>query len=329
MQKKGLVIASVTFAALLLAVGAFFLGMKVVQKDSTVQGSTAEMHHEESAAETEPVKTTVTETPEVTTVTEAVTTTEETTVTTTVTTAPKPSITNSYMYYMNTGAGCILYLHADGDYANYQYELYLNADKTDQGENNAQEFMIADGLGLASVSSYKALVTAWNADHSQSVEQWAYINENLSDDGMVHPPKNPVYLFGGNPANVKNSISLRRKPNAQAAVITEIPVGAQIGIYSCDVSGWYWAEYGDYKGYVNAKYVTEIEAYDPFMYGGNVNSIIKGGDAPLRDYPSDHGSVYTFIPEGTEVVLISREGDWFMVNFEGATGYIHKSHTDW
>ena len=272
--------------------------------------------------------TTITDaTTESTTVTTALTTTEETT---TVTTAPKPTITNSYLYYINTGIGCKLYLHVDGDYEDYEYEVYLGSDKTDNGKNNKQEFLIAEGLGGGGISTYKALVTAWNPDHSQSVEQWAYINENLSDDGSVHPPQTEEYLFGGYVTGVKKSLNLRRKPSADSASLAEIPNGMQLGIYRADVNGWYWTEYNGLKGYVNAKFIKEIEPYDPFTDGGgNVISYIQGGDAPLRDYPADNGSVYTFIPDGTEVVLISREGDWFMVTYDGVTGYIHKSHTGW
>lgn len=329
MREKILVIGSVSAITAVLAVGAFILGMKVMEKKQSSGQSTAEIVHEESSADTESDSTTAPAATGSTTVTTVLTTAKESTTVTTVTTAPKPTITNSYLYYINTGIGCKLYLHVDGDYADYEYEVYLGSDKTDDGINSKQEFLVAEGLGGGGISTYKALVTAWNSDHSQSVEQWAYINENLSDDGKVHPPKKPVYLFGGNPANVKNSISLRRKPNAQSAVITEIPVGAQIGIYSCDVSGWYWAEYGDYKGYVNAKYVTEIEAHDPFEGGGRIYLSIGYSDAPLRDYPSDAGSVYTLIPSGSQVLVSGIEGDWYIVDYEGATGYVHKSDMAW
>ncbi|MBR6107995.1 MAG: SH3 domain-containing protein [Oscillospiraceae bacterium] len=329
MDKKSVIISAVSVAGTLVVVGAFVLGMKVMEKKQSKEQSTAESIHEETVAVTESECTTVNETTESTTTTTTLATTEETTTVTTVTTAPKPTITNSYLYYINTGIGCKLYLHVDGDYTDYEYEVYLGSDKTDDGKNSKQEFLVAEGLG-GGISTYKALVTAWNPDHSQSVEQWAYINENLSDDGSVHPPQTEEYLFGGYVTGVKKSLNLRRKPSADSASLAEIPDGMQLGIYRADVNGWYWTEYNGLKGYVNAKFIKEIEPYDPFTDGpGNVISYIQGGDAPLRDYPADNGSVYTFIPDGTEVVLISREGDWFMVTYDGVTGYIHKSHTGW
>ena len=333
MKSKTLVIGSLTVTSVVLGICAFYFGTQVIKSKNETQQSSAEIKIEAEVTEpemTDVSEPTASETAATTTESEAIT---ETTAVTTEELGPKPTISNTYLYYIGNNGAFQLYLHVSGSYASYSYQCYnknpydASADFEEyfHGESSKEEILIRDGLGETGISGYKALVTVWDEKQKQSEEQWAYVDESKSDDGMVHPPSNPVYLFGGNPANVKNSISLRTKPSAQAPVISEIPVGAQLGIYSCDVEGWYWTEYDGFQGYVNAKYVKEIESYDPHLYGGNITAIVDRAVSSITLYDSapPNAAEIMQIPGGAEVRVYQMWEDCCFVCYNGQDGYVY------
>ena len=285
MRTKNVILILVAVLTVVLGALAFLIGMMLGGKpDGSTQ--TAEQTVT-TAAETEPV----TETKAVTTLTTATETTatettaaETSAVTTTEITAapqPKPTITKAYMYYYNTAVGCRLYLHVEGDYAGYQYKVYHKTpyeaehSLAYEGENNVQEFLVQDGIGGAWWDTFKASVTAWNQDKSQSVETWAYVDLSLCSDGSPQPeavtpaqsseavPPSPLtHLFGGYVATETAKLNLRKEPNTNSEILDQIPAHMQLDIYAGGKNGWYWTYYNGKGGYVSADYIKEIPPYD-------------------------------------------------------------------
>lgn len=271
MRSKTLIIILVVALSVVLGISGILLGLILgnhkqdAAPQNTASGSSGvQITTQQTTTETMAVSETST------TVSEA-----ETTTVTTVTTAPKPVITKAYLYYFNTGAGVKLYLHAEGNFASYQYQLYFKMPGQSEysatefyGENSVEEFLVAEGLGGYGIESYKADLTAWNQDKSQSVQQWAYVDLAKSSHPVDQPtevaePTSKTYLFGGYVATKTDDLNLRSKPDQSAKVVAKIPTGTQLMIYASGTEGWYWTEYNGKSGYVSAKYIREIEAYDP------------------------------------------------------------------
>lgn len=106
---------------------------------------------------------------------------------------PAPTVSNAYLYYVNTGAGCKLFLHIEGTFFNYHYQCFYKTPSDSDyceamaGSGAAEEMLLEEGLGGYGIESYKALITVWNADQSASAEQWVYVDLSKSDDGGTEP----------------------------------------------------------------------------------------------------------------------------------------------
>ena len=351
MRSKTIIIILVTLLTLALAAVAFLIGMMLASDKKTPPAQPAVM---ESAAEisTEALTTDA----ETTTPTEAattVTTAAETTAAATTTALPKPTITNAYMFYHNTGAGCKLYLHVEGDYAKYQYQVYIKSPAdtqysvTNKGESKETEFLVAEGLSDFGIESYKASVTAWNADKSESVEQWAYMNNAACEDDTAAAVKHGAHLFGGYVDTKSDNLNLRAKPNTNAKTLAKIPQGVQLDIYDSGVSGWYWTEFDGKSGYVSAKYIKEIEPYDPAAYGYPGDDYNEPEDIPaggmhgtgyisasdgsvyMYDSMSTDGNIIAVFSGGEQIILVRQTGDWIAVQCNGSSGYIEEKYIYW
>ena len=53
---------------------------------------------------------------------------------------------------------------------------------------------------------------------------------------------------------------------------------------------------------------------------------ISGSTVNFRKTPSTNGEVISKLSKGTEVVKISREGDWLYICYDGTNGYIHRDY---
>ena len=271
------------------------------------------------------------------------TVTKETTeAATTVTTAAKPTIAKAYLYYINTGAGFKLYMHVEGDYANYQYQLYSQTPGHSgysisdfQGENSVEEFLISEGLGGTGIETYKADLTAWNRDKSQFVQQWAYVDIAKSDDGSklqqaVTESASKTYLFGGYVATKNDDLNMRNQPNQSSKVVAKIPRGMQLMIYSSGTEGWYWTEYDGKSGYVSAQYIREIEPYDPginpdfaqaYVYSCNLTGVIRTNGEIVPGFTTSY-----VCDGGTKSMVRTSLGDGWHIE---SKKYCYSMNTTW
>lgn len=70
------------------------------------------------------------------------------------------------------------------------------------------------------------------------------------------------YLFGGYVALDSGSLKLYSKPDNSSDVLAEIPYSTQIEIYSSGTDGWYKTGFDGKTGFVDAAFISEIEAYE-------------------------------------------------------------------
>ena len=362
MRLKTVIIILTAVLTVVLGAVAFLIGMLLGnnqqnQNTQTAEQGSAPVSDTEHHAETESIPTEATA--DTVTIETASTEVEMTTVTT-VTESNKPTVTNAYLYYNNTAYGCKLYLHVEGAYAFYQYQVYFRfPNESDyrisyQGESAAQEFLLSEGLSEYGIELYKALITAWNQDRNQSTEQWAYVDGSKSFDGSIpatfsSEPKQRTYLKNGFVMTKNADLNLRSQPNTNSAVLKKIPKTTFLCLYESGTDGWYWTEYDGAGGYVSAEYVyNPAESYTDGQYyqeqacckTGRINThgatvpgytwsrIIPNGDTDSVERKSlGEGwhvvsNQYMVNPEATYYELYdSQDGDYY--------GWVDETFIDW
>ncbi|MCR4760763.1 MAG: SH3 domain-containing protein [Oscillospiraceae bacterium] len=281
MRTKTAIIVLVAILTVILGALAFLIGIMLgdQKQDEAVQTATLES---EIISGTELQNMTSETTTHTTSEFTAVDTTQikaETTTVIVTNESKKPTVTNAYLFWTNTGVGINLYLHVEGDFSAYSYKLYFSLFGKDEytldrtGGGIDTESLIASGLGVP--DTFKAYVTFWNSDKTQSIEQWVYIDNSKSYDGVQHseaaapgqtpeavPPSPLTHLFGGSVVTKNEELNLRSQPNTDSKVLAKIPKSTQLDIYSGGTDGWYWTYYNGQGGYVSAKYIRALAFYE-------------------------------------------------------------------
>lgn len=359
MRTKTAIIVLVAILTVTLGALAFLIGIMLgnQKQDETVQTAVLESkiisstEVQNTTAETAN-DTTAEVTTVVTTQTEA-----ETTTATAVTEPKKPTVTNAYLFWTNTGVGINLYLHVEGDFSAYSYKLYFSLFGRDEytldrtGGGIDTESLIATGLGVP--DTFKALVTFWNQDKSQSTEQWVYIDDAKSDGYSQQPvsaqPAERKYLQNGFVMTKNADLNLRSQPNTNSEILKKIPKTTFLCLYESGTNGWYWTEYDGTGGYVSAEYVydptnpalsgTYYQSHSCLLYGEinthgstvpgyTVSRILPNGDVDsVVRYSLGNGwhvvsNQYQVNPEATYYELYdSQDGDFY--------GWVDETFIDW
>ena len=140
-----------------------------------------------------------------------------------------------------------------------------------------------------------------------------------------------------------DSLRLRSEPNTDCATVTYLTEGTGVQVYEV-LDGWYEVSYGEYTGYVSAEYVdytpidgevTEVAVVEETT---EVMSAVAASAQPrdavvdgssyinLRTDASNSADIITTLDEGTELTVLSVDGEWCCVEWEDETGYVNANY---
>ncbi len=152
----------------------------------------------------------------------------------------------------------------------------------------------------------------------------------LSLDGQVEdaPEQDaPTTDAGELEAIVKTAsgtLNLREQPTTAARVLMTIPRGESI-IVTNRGTEWCAVRYAGVSGYVMTKFLT-------FPADNNAQPVsyavvaTQSGSLNMRSQPTTGSSVVRQIPKGTRVGVISQDGSWSRISYDGKTGYVMSSY---
>ena len=136
----------------------------------------------------------------------------------------------------------------------------------------------------------------------------------LPVSASVHDP-NAANLFVKTANSM--SVNMREEPNSEAKVLTTIPNGKIVLVYSGFVSNqWSHVQYGMFNGYVMSKFLADrIEVYVKTANGKSVN---------MREEPNSEAKVITSLPYGTAMLAYSESSNdqWTQVQYGMYQGFI-------
>lgn len=124
--------------------------------------------------------------------------------------------------------------------------------------------------------------------------------------------------------NCKESITLREAPSTQAAELTQIPLYAAVEFIGAAENGFYQVVYNGMLGYALASY---LDVYEPQVATGVTCTVVNCNESiTLRTSPSTNASEICQIPLGATVYYIEPANDFYLVNYNGETGYALASY---
>ncbi len=128
------------------------------------------------------------------------------------------------------------------------------------------------------------------------------------------------YYGCGTVATKKDPLNVRSLPSENSSILTTIPKGTSIDLYSTSETGWYYTTYNGKSGYVKSDYISfESVGYDICNPTAYINT--QKDPLNLRVSASTDSSIITTIPKGTAVNIIEYGDSWCYIEWNGYKGY--------
>ena len=125
-------------------------------------------------------------------------------------------------------------------------------------------------------------------------------------------------------------LNLRASGSMGASVLTQIPSGAVLCVFSTSGS-WAEVQYGALSGWASTDFLRFSDSYPGTVKVSGEIATVKtssGGPLNLRPTASTSGSILTTIPHGATVQVVTNDGSWCQVIYNGQQGYVMASYLD-
>ncbi|MDD6141896.1 MAG: SH3 domain-containing protein [bacterium] len=125
-------------------------------------------------------------------------------------------------------------------------------------------------------------------------------------------------------------VNLRSSGSMNGRVLGTAPAGAVLTVFGRE-GAWARVQYNALSAYVSTQYISAVSASYPSggVSSGNASAIIRTEDGVssvnLRESPSMGAWVLTQMPSGASVTVLSDDGSWSKVIYQGYTGYVVSS----
>ncbi len=169
------------------------------------------------------------------------------------------------------------------------------------------------------------------------------IAENISKSVAEYYGKAliPVCISGKTPAtsftyngaiygqicNVSTSVNIRSQPNTSSRVVTKLANGTPVVVLSGNSNGWVLVRHNDTQGHISANYlcICNIPAgITPDARLGVVST--SGGNLNIRRSASASAPVIASAPNGSQLIVLGEQGNFYRVNYQGQNGYASKQY---
>ena len=162
-----------------------------------------------------------------------------------------------------------------------------------------------------------------------------YMNDDTEDDTAstpTTPPAGSTETLYARVTTASGSLNLRKRASSSASIITTIPRHEVIEVVE-KLGTWTKVNYNDNTGYVMTTFLTflESEAATPPADEEQEDTAqmaqvtTQRGSLNLRKRASSSATILTTIPQYGYVQVISRDGTWTKVTYDGYTGYVMTS----
>ena len=126
------------------------------------------------------------------------------------------------------------------------------------------------------------------------------------------------------------TLNLRASGSMYAKVLTQIPTGAVLCVFSTS-DGWAEVQYGALSGWASTDFLRFSGSYPGQVTVSGTTATVRtasGGPLNLRWTASTSGDILTTIAHGEAVQVVTNDGSWCQVIYNGQQGYVMTSYLD-
>jgi len=248
-----------------------------------------------------------------------------------------PTLAGLFTKYSTPKVGDIVIFWKNGAYAHTGLVIAVNGNTftTIEGNTSGASTVVPNGGGVCQKTYNLSSVNAkfCRPDYSSTAIISDANKITVADD--MHTVKWKGYVNVGK--NTKLAVRIQPNTKAKECSFSGLKQGTEVGV-SYKQGDWYLIKYNGKFGYVQSQYigktkVSEISNPDPVVddvhkvkWNGIVNT--KGGTLNVRIQPTTSAKTCSFSPlrKGTEVGVCHKDGDWYLIKYNGRYGYVYSSY---
>lgn len=124
------------------------------------------------------------------------------------------------------------------------------------------------------------------------------------------------------------NLNLRADAGTHAKVLTVMPKGTSVEVYSMTSAGWYKVKYKEQMGFAYYVYLNFEGTDKGTVNDGKVTYMYTIAPLNVRSKPNTSSSILGSYKKGDAVQVVSKHDGWFQVDFNGKQGYCHGGYLD-
>jgi len=138
-------------------------------------------------------------------------------------------------------------------------------------------------------------------------------NQEAVETGSADVVNGPVYAVATTTVNVRSSDS------EQADRIGKVAGGTKVQILEQKVNGWSKVQYEAGEGYIKSEF---LQVAETAADGDVIGSVTATTNVNIRSSASETAEKIGIASGGDILELISQEGDWSKIRYNGQVGYV-------
>lgn len=248
-----------------------------------------------------------------------------------------PTLAGLFTKYSTPKVGDIVIFWKNGAYAHTGLVIAVNGNTftTIEGNTSGASTVVPNGGGVCQKTYNLSSVNAkFCRPAYSSTTITSDTNKVVVADDM-HTVKWKGYVNVGK--NTKLAVRFQPNTKAKECSFSGLKQGTEVGV-SYEQGDWYLIKYNGKFGYVQSQYigktkVSEISNPDPIVddiHTVKWNGVVKtnGGTLNVRLQPTTSAKTCSFSPlrKGTEVGVCYKDGDWYLIKYNGKYGYVYSSY---
>lgn len=119
-----------------------------------------------------------------------------------------------------------------------------------------------------------------------------------------------------------DSLNFRSAGNNSAPILATATRGSGLVVREIQQDGWAKVWYRGTEGYMSSKYFRMV----PDLQGNVGTGTISGSSVRLRGEAGYTGEILAKYDSGTQMAVTGVFGEWYQVNYNGVTGYVHSDY---
>lgn len=248
-----------------------------------------------------------------------------------------PTLAGLFTKYTTPQVGDIVIFWKNGAFAHTGIVIAVNGNTftTIEGNTSGASSVVDNGGGVCmKVYNLNSVNAKFCRPAYSSTAITSDTNKVVVADDM-HTVKWKGYVNIGK--NTKLAVRLQPNTKAKECSFSGLKQGTEVGV-SYEQGDWYLIKYNGKFGYVQSQYIgktkiSEVSNPDPVVddiHTVKWNGVVKtnGGTLNVRLQPTTSAKTCSFSPlrKGTEIGVCHKDGDWYLIKYNGKYGYVYSSY---